>query len=217
MMAALPGGATSPVPVLGRGRGETVGEHSSVIDIVIVLVLVVVAGHCRTTAEDDHEDEDDYDGFTPGQCSPVGTGHAANPFLGWCDVYSLYLRGLPVGVMGRRRVARPRPAAAGSGGAVRLHYRHCPERGGEHRAEVADLLAMDYPADRFEVLVASDASTDATHAIVAACEDPRVRLTAYLERVGKVEAINRTVPLARGEFLVFMDARQRVDPGQCGR
>jgi hypothetical protein len=31
--------------------------------------------------------------------------------------------------------------------------------------------------------------------------------------VGKTEAINRTVPLAAGELLVFMDARQRVDPG----
>jgi poly-beta-1,6-N-acetyl-D-glucosamine synthase len=79
--------------------------------------------------------------------------------------------------------------------------------------KVAELLSIDYPPDRFEVLVASDASSDGTHEIVEACADPRVQLVSHRERIGKVEAINRTVPLARGEFLVFMDARQQVPPG----
>src|SRR5262245_20811356 len=121
--------------------------------------------------------------------------------------------GYPLALWVWRRVARPRPPrqeAAEPFVSIIVTVRNEEANVGR---KLADLLAMDYPADRFEVLVASDASTDGTHAIVAACKDARVRLAAYPERVGKVEAINRTVPLARGEFLIFMDARQRVDPG----
>lgn len=80
------------------------------------------------------------------------------------------------------------------------------------RRKIEDLLASDYPADRIEIWVASDASTDGTNEVVNAWDDPRVRLAAYEDRIGKTEAINRTVPMTRGKFLVFMDARQRVDP-----
>jgi cellulose synthase/poly-beta-1,6-N-acetylglucosamine synthase-like glycosyltransferase len=79
--------------------------------------------------------------------------------------------------------------------------------------KVAELLRIDYAADRFEILVASDASSDGTHEIVEAFTDPRVQLVSHRQRIGKVEAINRTVPLARGEILVFMDARQQVPRG----
>src|SRR5205085_8913560 len=82
---------------------------------------------------------------------------------------------------------------------------------GPIRRKIQDLLAIDYPAERFEVLIASDASTDGTQAIVREFADPRVRLLDYAQRIGKAEAINRTVPLTRGEVLLFMDARQRVD------
>src|SRR5512143_3883580 len=45
---------------------------------------------------------------------------------------------------------------------------------------IENLLALDYPADRFSVLVASDASTDGTDELVlaAAEREPRVRLLA---------------------------------------
>jgi cellulose synthase/poly-beta-1,6-N-acetylglucosamine synthase-like glycosyltransferase len=81
------------------------------------------------------------------------------------------------------------------------------------RRKLADLLSVDYPSDRFEILVASDASTDRTHDYVRQYTDARVRLVVHEERLGKTEAINRTVPLAAGDLLVFMDARQRVDAG----
>ncbi len=77
-----------------------------------------------------------------------------------------------------------------------------------------DLLAQDYPANRLEIWVASDQSTDGTNEVVAeyAARCPRVHLIPFAENIGKSVAINRTVPLVPGEILLLSDARQRVDP-----
>ncbi len=66
-------------------------------------------------------------------------------------------------------------------------------------------LALDYPRDRLELIVASDGSTDATNAIVRSFEPRGVRLLA-LPRQGKIPALNAAVASARGDVLVFSDA-----------
>jgi cellulose synthase/poly-beta-1,6-N-acetylglucosamine synthase-like glycosyltransferase len=73
------------------------------------------------------------------------------------------------------------------------------------RAKVERLLAIDYPADRLEVVVASDGSDDGTTDEVAAIDDPRVRLLS-LPRGGKAAALNAAVATSSGEVLVFTDA-----------
>jgi cellulose synthase/poly-beta-1,6-N-acetylglucosamine synthase-like glycosyltransferase len=72
---------------------------------------------------------------------------------------------------------------------------------------VRNLLELDYPADRLEVVVASDASIDRTDEIVErlAAEDGRVRL-ARGARAGKVAAQNRGVAESTGEVVAFSDA-----------
>jgi cellulose synthase/poly-beta-1,6-N-acetylglucosamine synthase-like glycosyltransferase len=72
---------------------------------------------------------------------------------------------------------------------------------------LANLLALDYPADRLEVVVASDASADRTDEIVAgfAAGDPRVRLVRC-PRAGKVAALNVAVRGASSEIVAFSDA-----------
>lgn len=72
-------------------------------------------------------------------------------------------------------------------------------------------LSLDYPEDRLEVLVGSDGSDDGTDEIVLACKDPRVRLSSA-PRVGKVGVLNRIVPQAKGDILVFSDANTVFDP-----
>ena len=72
---------------------------------------------------------------------------------------------------------------------------------------VRNLLELDYPPDKLEVVVASDASTDRTDEIVEALatQDPRVRLVRC-PRGGKVAAQNRGVRGSRGEVVGFSDA-----------
>lgn len=77
-------------------------------------------------------------------------------------------------------------------------------------------LAWDYPADRLEVLVASDASEDRTDAIIRAIQDPRVRFVRMERRGGKVRALNRLAEMARGEILFFTDANAGI-PRECLR
>ena len=75
-------------------------------------------------------------------------------------------------------------------------------------ATVLNKLALDYPADRLEVIVVSDGSEDGTDAAVAAiaARDARVRLIRQSPRQGKTAGLNLAVPHARGEILVFADA-----------
>ena len=73
--------------------------------------------------------------------------------------------------------------------------------------KVRNALALDYPADRFEVIVASDGSRDRTAELAreAAAGDPRVRVLD-LERRGKVRAQDAAAEAARGPILAFSDA-----------
>jgi cellulose synthase/poly-beta-1,6-N-acetylglucosamine synthase-like glycosyltransferase len=67
-------------------------------------------------------------------------------------------------------------------------------------------LAVDYPADRMDVLVVSDASTDGTDALVAGHADPRVRLLRMPERRGKAAGENASGAHVTGDLVVSIDA-----------
>ena len=82
--------------------------------------------------------------------------------------------------------------------------------------KLAQTLAWDYPADRLEVLVGSDASTDGTDEAIRSVRDSRLRFTRNQERVGKNITLNRLARQARGELLFFTDANTHIGP-QCLR
>ncbi|MBA3328287.1 MAG: glycosyltransferase, partial [Solirubrobacterales bacterium] len=77
-------------------------------------------------------------------------------------------------------------------------------------AKVAGALALDYPRDRLQVIVASDGSADGT---VSEARSAGADLVLDLPRGGKVRAQDAAVERARGELLAFSDANSVWEPG----
>jgi len=77
-------------------------------------------------------------------------------------------------------------------------------------AKLHNLQKLDYPAEKLELLVFSDGSTDDTERLVRELEatDPRIRLLSSAKRLGKPTALNRLCRAATGEVLLMCDVRQ---------
>ncbi len=80
------------------------------------------------------------------------------------------------------------------------------------RGKLENTLALDYPADKLEVIVASDCSTDGTDQIAREFEARGVRLHRQEERLGKTAAQNAAVELAKGDIVLFSDATTFYQP-----
>ena len=78
-------------------------------------------------------------------------------------------------------------------------------------ARIDNLLALDYPKDRLEIVVGSDGSSDDTVDRARAYGKRGVKVRPFPERRGKPALINALVPVVSGEIVVFADARQRFD------
>lgn len=79
----------------------------------------------------------------------------------------------------------------------------------EIEQRLRNAMLLDYPADRLEVVIASDGSTDRTNGIVRqiSSEFPgRIRLFDFPENRGKASVLNEAVPMLRGEIVVLSDA-----------
>ena len=89
-----------------------------------------------------------------------------------------------------------------------------PAHNEEHRiAETLEsLLSLDYPRDRIQILVVSDACTDRTDDIVRAYRDRGVELLRLPERRGKGAAETAATPHLTGEIVVNTDASIRIVP-----
>ena len=81
------------------------------------------------------------------------------------------------------------------------------------RDTLENLLRLDYPADRRQILVVSDASTDRTDAIVGEYASRGVELLRLPHRRGKTGAENAALPVLRGEIIVNTDASVHVERG----
>jgi cellulose synthase/poly-beta-1,6-N-acetylglucosamine synthase-like glycosyltransferase len=81
-------------------------------------------------------------------------------------------------------------------------------------AKVANALALEYPRELLEVIVASDGSADATAQRARAAG---ADLVLELEPRGKVAALNAGAARARGELLAFSDANSAWAPDALAR
>ena len=80
--------------------------------------------------------------------------------------------------------------------------------------KVADALALDYPRERLEVVVASDGSKDRTAELARAAGAHRV---LELSRGGKVGALNAAVRETQGEIVAISDANSFWAPDALRR
>jgi glycosyl transferase family 2 len=122
--------------------------------------------------------------------------------------------GYPLLLAGLARVRRGRPAAAEAAGSdaepmvsliIAAH-----REAGVIADKVANALALDWPRERLEVIVACDGSPDDTAERARAAGADRV---LELPWGGKVRAQDAGVANARGTLLAFSDANALWEPG----
>lgn len=80
------------------------------------------------------------------------------------------------------------------------------------KSKLENTLAIEYPSELREILVASDGSTDDTNTIVESYADQGIKLVQVQERKGKENAQLAAIRAARGELLVFSDVATQIPP-----
>ena len=76
--------------------------------------------------------------------------------------------------------------------------------------KLKNTLQIDYPVEKLEIIVASDASSDATDEIVKSYISHGIKLVRADERKGKEYAQWHAIQAAHGDVLVFSDVATRI-------
>jgi poly-beta-1,6-N-acetyl-D-glucosamine synthase len=78
--------------------------------------------------------------------------------------------------------------------------------------KIRNLLAIDYPPEKLQIVVVSDGSTDDTEAILRVqAENPQVHALLNQLPRGKAQGLNDAMSVAQGDIIVFTDARQMIE------
>lgn len=85
------------------------------------------------------------------------------------------------------------------------------------RGAIEALIAQDYPADRRQILILSDASTDRTDEIVREYAGKGVELLRMPVRSGKTAAENASCARLRGDIIINSDSSIRLHPSAVRR
>jgi cellulose synthase/poly-beta-1,6-N-acetylglucosamine synthase-like glycosyltransferase len=142
--------------------------------------------------------------------SAVATLLLAAPAALAIYAYGVYPAALRVARAGKRRSSPRRDVAEWPPISV-IVVAHNAEQ--TIRSTIQRLVAIDYPADRRQIVVVSDASTDETDRIVREFAPHNVELHRVEHRVGKTAAENAVIGTLRGDIVVCVDASTVVDVG----
>lgn len=77
--------------------------------------------------------------------------------------------------------------------------------------KIENALSLDYPQDKFEILLILDKCTDRTKEIAEHYVSKGIRIIEQKPRRGKMAALNLAIPQAKGEILVFTDANSMYE------
>ena len=81
------------------------------------------------------------------------------------------------------------------------------------RDKLRNLGELEYPAERLQVVIVSDGSTDGTETILREyANHPRVHLLMNQFPQGKACSLNDAMTVVAGDVVVFTDARQKIEP-----
>ena len=80
--------------------------------------------------------------------------------------------------------------------------------------KLRNLLELDYPGQKFQIVVVSDGSTDGTESILREqARNPQVHVMLNQLAGGKASGLNSALSVAQGDVVVFTDARQEIEAG----
>ncbi|HEU4669270.1 MAG TPA: glycosyltransferase family 2 protein [Dyella sp.] len=83
---------------------------------------------------------------------------------------------------------------------------------GQVEARLSNLAALDYPPGLLEIVLVCDGCEDDSAARCRRFGDERVQVLEFIRRRGKAACLNDAVAAARGEVLLMLDVRQRLEP-----
>lgn len=78
--------------------------------------------------------------------------------------------------------------------------------------KLENILLIQYPNDNFQVIIASDGSTDKTIDIAKKYENDVIEILDIKKRAGKENAQKEAVKIAKGEIFIFSDVATMLDP-----
>lgn len=78
--------------------------------------------------------------------------------------------------------------------------------------KLANTWAIDYPRDRFQLVIGLDGKGDGSAEILERCKDARLRCFAFDQRRGKISVLNDLVANIDADILVMSDANTMFAP-----